>query len=62
MKTVETAIVLPIIIVIIVTMLNLIVGACKTSIRVNEKFSKNTKEWSESAPGKRWEGVSNGIK
>ena len=59
--TLETAIIFPILIVFIVVLLNLMVVACKTSIQVSEKLLKNTKKWSESAPGKSWSGVKNEI-
>ncbi len=62
MKTLETAILLPMLLIIIVVMLNLMCDACKTSIDVSGKFSKQSEKWGESRPGRPWGGVSNEIR
>ena len=60
--TLETAIIFPILIVLIVMLVNFMIGACKTAIQVTSRLSEHTQRWSESAPGKNWSGVQNEIK
>ena len=59
--TLEAAILFPILIVSIVTIANIMIGACKTSIQVSSRISENTRKWSECAPGKSWIGVKDEI-
>jgi len=62
MKTAETAILLPVLIIIIVVMLNLMCNVCKTSIDVSEKFSRQQEKWGETRPGRPWSGVNDEIR
>ncbi|MEI6603440.1 MAG: hypothetical protein WCL54_08125 [Clostridia bacterium] len=61
MKTLETAILFPILLVAIVLLIQLMIGACNTTMHVSDRILENTKQWSESAPGKSWSGVANEL-
>lgn len=60
--TIDTAIILPIVIVLLILLLGIMVKAWQDCDVLNIRFKENTLKWSESKPGRLWGGIDEKIK
>lgn len=60
--TVDTAIILPVILLILIFLISAMGEAFVNCEKLNDRLEKNTEEWSRSQPGRIWSGVGNEIK